>query len=60
MLGGIGDLGLLTGLMRLGVAPLLLTGMDTDLLFSAARGALPLTEMAVRARDADMTIRHIE
>jgi hypothetical protein len=36
MLGGIGDLALVAPLMRLGVAPLMLTGMDTDFLFSAA------------------------
>ena len=37
MLGGIGDLSVLASLSALGTCPLLLTGMDTDLLFSAAR-----------------------
>ena len=36
MVGGIGDLSLMTGLIPLGIAPLYLTGMDTDLLFTAA------------------------
>ena len=37
MLGGIGDPSVLASLLRLGACPLLLTGMDIDLLFSAAR-----------------------
>jgi 2-keto-3-deoxy-L-rhamnonate aldolase RhmA len=37
MLGGIGDLALLESLATLGACPLLLTGMDNDLLFAAAR-----------------------
>jgi len=37
MLGGIGDLSVLASLSALGACPLLLTGMDTDLLFGAAR-----------------------
>jgi 2-keto-3-deoxy-L-rhamnonate aldolase RhmA len=36
MLGGIGDLAIVRRLSKLGVAPLQLTGMDTDMLFSAA------------------------
>jgi len=37
MLGGIGDPALFASLATLGVCPLHLTGMDTDLLHSAAR-----------------------
>jgi 2-keto-3-deoxy-L-rhamnonate aldolase RhmA len=36
MLGGIGDLSLVADLIPLGIAPLQLTGTDTDMLFSAA------------------------
>jgi 2-keto-3-deoxy-L-rhamnonate aldolase RhmA len=36
MLGGIGDLSLVADLVPLGIAPLQLTGTDTDMLFSAA------------------------
>jgi 2-keto-3-deoxy-L-rhamnonate aldolase RhmA len=36
MLGGVGDLALLEQYVALGVSPLLLTGIDSDLLFSAA------------------------
>lgn len=36
MLGGIADLTILESLVPLGVAPLLLTGMDTDLLYAGA------------------------
>ena len=37
MIGGISDLDLLRSLMKLGVAPLLMTGTDTDLFFTAAQ-----------------------
>lgn len=37
MLGGVGDLSVLASLSALGVCPLLLTGMDTELLYSAAQ-----------------------
>lgn len=37
MLGGVGDLGLFASLSALGVSPLVMTGTDTDLLFSAAQ-----------------------
>jgi 2-keto-3-deoxy-L-rhamnonate aldolase RhmA len=37
MLGGIGDPSVLASMSALGACPLLLTGMDTDLLFTAAR-----------------------
>ena len=37
MLGGVGDLAVFATLASLGVCPLYLTGMDTDLLFSAAQ-----------------------
>lgn len=37
MLGGIGDLALLAELVPLGVCPLLITGMDNDLLFAGAQ-----------------------
>jgi 2-keto-3-deoxy-L-rhamnonate aldolase RhmA len=37
MVGGIGDLSMLGALVELGVCPLYLTGMDTDLLFAEAR-----------------------
>jgi 2-keto-3-deoxy-L-rhamnonate aldolase RhmA len=37
MLGGIADQSLFASLAKLGVCPLQVTGMDTDLLFSAAR-----------------------
>ncbi len=37
MLGGVGDLEILAGLMELGVCPLLMTGTDTDMLFTAAQ-----------------------
>ena len=37
MLGGIADLELFTRFYKLGLCPLLLTGMDTDLLFEGAR-----------------------
>ena len=36
MLGGIADPALFASFVPLGVSPLILTGMDTDLLFSAA------------------------
>ncbi len=36
MLGGIGDLAVVKELMPLGIAPLFMTGTDTDMLFSAA------------------------
>lgn len=36
MVGGIGDLEIVRALMPLGVAPVFLTGVDTDMLFSAA------------------------
>jgi len=36
MLGGISDLAIVRRLMQFGIAPLQLTGMDTDMLFSAA------------------------
>lgn len=34
MAGGVADLSLMSGLMKLGIAPLYLTGTDTDMLFS--------------------------
>jgi 2-keto-3-deoxy-L-rhamnonate aldolase RhmA len=36
MVGGISDLAIMGELMPLGVAPLMLTGMDTDMIFTAA------------------------
>ncbi len=36
ILGGVSDLGIVAGLMPLGVAPMMMSGSDIDLLFSAA------------------------
>jgi 2-keto-3-deoxy-L-rhamnonate aldolase RhmA len=45
MVGGVGDLDILATLMPLGVAPLFLTGMDTDILYRAmAARATTFTE----------------
>ena len=36
MAGGVGDLSIMSGLMKLGIAPLYICGTDTDMLFAGA------------------------
>lgn len=57
MVGGIGDLSVMASLVGLGVCPLYLSGMDTDLLFAEARARVGRFLAAHASRDQTPTVK---
>jgi 2-keto-3-deoxy-L-rhamnonate aldolase RhmA len=58
MVGGISDLSIVGSLVQLGVCPLYLTGMDTDLLFTEARARARQFLASHAGHDQESNARH--
>jgi 2-keto-3-deoxy-L-rhamnonate aldolase RhmA len=58
VLGGVSDLGIVAELVPLGVAPLMMSGLDIDLLFSAARSRVEALA-GWHAKLSETTLPHI-